>query len=159
MKITTTKGHIHLIDDEDADLAQYKWTSYGQEWRYAKLSTNYRQVLHRIILERKIGRVLESSERPDHINGDSYDSRRSNLRVATHTQNMMNRKMHRNNKTGFKGVYRNREKFVAFIGEHGNAHYLGIYDTPEEAYKAYLEAAQKYHGEFAAPVENTRRQS
>lgn len=87
----------------------------------------------------------------DHINGDRTDDRVSNLRIATHSQNLYNRGAQRNNSSGFKGVYWHKptRKWRARIMSDGLSRSLGLYDTPEEAHQAYAFAASKLHGEFA----------
>lgn len=86
----------------------------------------------------------------DHINGNPLDNRRINLRVCTHQQNMLNRRMNRNNTTGFKGVTQvGPNRWAAAIAMNGCCHYLGVYDSPEKAHAVYCEAAVWLHGEFA----------
>lgn len=82
----------------------------------------------------------------DHINGDKDDNRISNLRLATRSQNMANRKVRAESRTGIKGVRPyGKEKFAAvFMKKH-----LGAFDTPEEASEAYAKAAESLFGEFA----------
>lgn len=86
----------------------------------------------------------------DHIDGDKLNNKFENLRLATPGQNAMNRKMHKNNKSGFKGVTYNRlaRKWQANITVNRKIMYLGLYVTPEEAHDAYCKAAVEYHGEF-----------
>ncbi len=97
----------------------------------------------------------------DHINGDGLDNRRSNLRQATHSQNMANKRLYRNNTSGFKGVSRNRGKgrpWRASIRANNVRYRLGNHDTPEAAARAYDAAALKRFGEFARlnfPKEST----
>lgn len=85
----------------------------------------------------------------DHANGVPHDNRICNLRLATRTQNMANRKIGKNNQSGIKGIYKQGEKWVAKIGVSGKSLYLGIFDTPESAAAAYRFEAQKRFGEFA----------
>jgi hypothetical protein len=85
----------------------------------------------------------------DHRDVDKLNNRFDNLRLATRSQNNANRPAQRNNKTGFKGVSRNKNKFVAMIKVDGRPRWLGSFDTPQEAHAAYFKTAQERHGSFA----------
>jgi hypothetical protein len=87
----------------------------------------------------------------DHQNQIRDDNRISNLRMATVAQNNMNKKAQPNSKTGLKGVYlyKKNMKYTAAIKANGRRHYLGYFNTPEEAHQAYIKAAGGLHGEFA----------
>jgi hypothetical protein len=77
----------------------------------------------------------------DHINGIKNDNRWCNLREANRSQNNANRKP----KNKFKCVWPHKNKWTTqFDRKH-----LGTFDTPEEAHKAYCDAAYKKFGEFA----------
>lgn len=78
----------------------------------------------------------------DHINHNTYDNRKQNLRFATKAQNIMNRNS--------KGVsQRVNGKYTAQIGFNGKQYYLGYFDTYEEAKNARLEAENKYFKEYS----------
>jgi len=87
----------------------------------------------------------------DHINGNGLDNRRSNLRVCTPSQNKMNSKTYRTNKSGFKGVsfYKRDRNWSAQITMNFKKVHLGYFSTPGLAHVAYCNAALKLHGEFA----------
>lgn len=87
----------------------------------------------------------------DHRDLDRANNRLSNLRRATRTQNVVNRRRARNNTSGFKGVCRCRAtgRWVARIRHAGRKHYLGRYATAEEAHAAYVAKARELFGEFA----------
>jgi hypothetical protein len=86
----------------------------------------------------------------DHRDGNPSNNRWHNLRGATVSQNNANRRLHRNNKCGYKGVVENKwGRFWATIQKHGRRLHLGTFATAEEAHAAYMEAARKLFGEFA----------
>ncbi len=89
----------------------------------------------------------------DHINGDPLDNRKSNLRLATKSQNMRNRKKAHNNKSGYKGVWFDykRDKWVAYIKINGSSKTLGRFINKEEAAARYDEESRKLFGEYARP--------
>lgn len=147
---------ICRVDSTDTDLFQ------GRKWhilpvhRHRYLRSRLKGtvfLLHRVIMERVLQRSLVTGEVVDHIDGDSLNNCRSNLRLATHQQNTRNRCRHKNNKSGFKGVYKDsrsgRRGWRAQITLDGKIIRLGTFKTPELAHQAYCEAAVRLHGEFA----------
>lgn len=87
----------------------------------------------------------------DHINTDTLDNRRSNLRLVSASQNAQNRSHARTNKAGVKGVHRCSQtgKWKAGIAADGARYALGYFDTVEDAAMAYEGAALLLHGAFA----------
>lgn len=85
----------------------------------------------------------------DHADGDSMNDRWNNLREATHSQNLANAAKPKSGKTPLKGAYLKNGKFVSQIGYGGEHIHLGTFETAEEAHAAYMNAAQKFYGEFA----------
>lgn len=82
----------------------------------------------------------------DHINGDRTDNRIANLRVVTRAENAQNRRTaSKHSKTRLLGVTPNWNKFMSRICVGGVDHYLGLFDTAEEAHKAYLDAKRRLH--------------
>ena len=84
----------------------------------------------------------------DHINGDGFDNRWSNLRACSNQQNISNQRVVRS-LLGFKGVTRNKKRFAAQIMFNYKKIHIGTFDTPEEAHQAYLAKAKELYGEFA----------
>lgn len=144
-----------IVDECDADLMAYGWTADIKKatcYAHRKITVQGGSVtnqMHRVIMERVVGRSLSRDEKIDHINGNGLDNRRENLRVCSHSQNLMNRGKNSVNSTGYKGVYRaSKNKWRAIITCDYKEYYLGTFNTPEEAYRAYCEAGKRLHGEF-----------
>lgn len=152
-ELILSQDKVALVDDKDHEWAsQWKWSAMvlGKRVyavRAGKILSGGRITiyLHREILKAPIGVDV------DHINGDGLDNRRSNLRLATRSENMGNRPMQANNSSGFKGVTWNKKlnKWQAQIKGRGRSITLGCFDNLEEAALIYDEAARKYFGEFA----------
>jgi hypothetical protein len=87
----------------------------------------------------------------DHINHNTFDNKKSNLRIATVSQNAMNRIKGVNNTSGETGVVwvRNRNNWKAEIKLNDKMIYLGSYDSFEDAVKARKKAEEKYFGEYS----------
>jgi len=82
----------------------------------------------------------------DHINGDRTDNRIVNLRESTSAQNHQNRKLPKTNTSGYMGVYKDVSgKWAARIRIAPTRVFLGLFDTPEQAAKAYTLAKANLH--------------
>lgn len=85
----------------------------------------------------------------DHIDNNSLNNKLENLRLATRSQNAMNKKRHTTNTTGFKGVKSSGYGgFIATITLDGKNYHLGTFSTKEEAHEAYCTKAKELHGLF-----------
>lgn len=86
----------------------------------------------------------------DHKDGNRLNNQRSNLRIVTHAQNMMNRKLGRNSSTGFKGVdfHKSSNLFRARIYANRKGFSLGYFKDAQSAHNAYKAASIRHHGEF-----------
>lgn len=140
-------GRYALVDLTDWDRVEpLYWAEHTNGYVVSKGWGNGRAFniyLHRMLMDPAPGFFV------DHINGDRLDNRRQNLRLATKSQNMMNRGKQKNNTTGYKGVTRVNGAYVAQLQKDRKNYYLGTYATPEEAALAYNKAALAHHGEFA----------
>lgn len=154
--IPLTQGQFAKVSPEDYErLVRWKWyarwnptahTFYAERGVWvASTKKTLIERMHRIIL----GLEREDKREGDHINGDGLDNSRSNLRIAEHHHNARNRGAQANNTSGFKGVFKHRNKWAAQITVQGKRMCLGISATPEGAAELYRRACESVHGEFA----------
>lgn len=152
-KIKLTKGQYTIVDDEDFEwLNSYTWYAAFQYSNGKYFAESHTCGKAKCLSTRKMHRIITNAPHGmevDHINGNSLDNRKSNLRVCSKSENMMNRDAPAHNKCGYKGVHRNGKRWRARIIVSGTIIELGYHDSPEEAAHAYNLAAPKYHGKFA----------
>lgn len=143
-----------LIDKEDYERCrEYHWSvnkhkSPLNTKKYFYAVHSKMGMLHRFIMDAPKGKQV------DHINGDTLDSRKSNMRICTVSENSMNRHFVSDNTSGKIGVCWNSKiptpKWMAYININGKRTHLGYFTTYDEALKVRLDAEEKYYGEFRA---------
>jgi hypothetical protein len=148
-EIPLTRGMVALVDDADFDwLNQWKWCATAGGYAMRRINIT-RTIGEYIYMHRLIAGAGEGVY-ADHINHDTLDNRRCNLRIATPGESIRNTRARKNNLSVFKGVVRNRSsRWAARIQVDGAPIHLGYFLTQREAAHAYNEAAIQLHGEFA----------
>jgi AP2 domain len=150
--IPLTQGQNAIVDAEDFQwLSQWNWFAVRSRntWyaRRRPISNGVKTTIHmhRLILG------CAPHEEGEHKNGNGLDNRRENLRRATRSQNMQNVRRRSDNSSGYRGVSwdSKHNRWSAFIAAHNVHTLLGRFLAAEEAARAYDEAAQKLHGQFA----------
>ena len=153
--IPLTQGKFALVDDADYKwLKRHGWFASKDRYTYYAMRTirvskhKRRNILmHRIILNAPDGVEV------DHRNSDGLDNRRSNLRLCSRQENSRHQRLFSNNKAGFKGITFDKrviqKPYMARIRVNNKRISLGYYPTPEQAARAYDEAALEHFGEFA----------
>ena len=151
MYIELTQNQRAIIDDSDYELvAAHKWSAawnpHTQSFR-AQSSAPGRitLVMHRLVMG-----VTDPKIHVDHINHDTLDNRRSNLRLATCSQNHMNSRRYSSNKSGTPGVSWNcrKKKWQAMITINGHQRHLGDYKEIADAISARKNAEPIHFKEF-----------
>lgn len=135
-----------IIDVDDLDLVKsYRWSLQKSKVAYTHAYSNGRWVLmHRLIMSAKNGETV------DHVNGCGLDNRRSNLRMASSTENGRNRRKQPGTSSKWKGVTKpKRGKWIAGISYGGKRYHLGSFSEEADAAQAYNFAAAIHFGPFA----------
>lgn len=155
--IALTRGLYAIIWEPDFEWAQsFKWQAYWNKntrsyyaaTRCALLDGRIFHIrLHRAIL----GLDKHDPRQGDHINRNTLDCRRDNLRIATVAQNSQNRPSTIGSKSKYKGVYwsSRKHKWISAMRLNKATKYLGSYLLEEDAARKYDEAALRAYGEFA----------
>ena len=156
-----------LIDEEDYELVDgIKWSArtrrsksifYVSRSYYRGVVTDSEtgkrkrkkdtQQLHREIIKRKLNLQEEDIKglQVDHINGDTLDNRRENLRLVTSKENSWNVGLRKTNSSGYVGVtwredqqkWRAQAEYICEQTGKRKGKYLGYYNDKEEAARAY----------------------
>jgi len=140
-----------LIDDEDLEkILKHDWRITGSGKGYAMTRINGKLVpMHRLMIDIPFGKIA------DHINGDTFDNRKENLRIATQSQNRMNCVKQVFSKkivtSKFKGVHKKSptRNWSAQIHFNKRTYNIGSFKNEEEAAKAYDLKAKELFGQFA----------
>lgn len=144
---------VQISDEDFAHLVGFGFTF--DEDGYLKCGGKpYRfKRLHRIIAVRTgLLKDLDDPREIDHIDNNKLNNQRSNLRIATDSQNKANTPLQRNNRSGYKGVSETEKGLQrASIKINGHTKNLGDFVTEEEAYAAYVAKAKEAFGEFFNP--------
>jgi hypothetical protein len=142
-----TQGQKTLVDIYDLPKVRpYTWYARfvnGSWCVYAYIDPkNMSQELHRWIMDASKGTIV------DHHNNDPLDNRRENLRFCTVTQNNWNMRRNSNNTSGYKGVQKEGNRWIARI-VIGKKDIQRTFLTIEEAIDQRRKWVLEYHGEFA----------
>ncbi|MBB5663242.1 hypothetical protein GGE68_001418 [Rhizobium leguminosarum] len=142
-----TKGYVAVVSPEDESfLESFKWYASTIGRRYITVRRNSarkKQYLAREIVTPDTGYVV------DHIDGNTLNNTRDNLRVCLPTQNAINARQRRGKAVPLKGVRKGANgKFQAMISHAKRQYYLGTFETAEAAHAAYTAKAEMLHGEF-----------
>lgn len=156
-RIPLTQGYFTVVDDEDHEyLSQFKWRAenahradrfpiYATRGVRRQKNKTERESMHRLVIGAKAGELV------DHIDGDSLNNTRSNLRIANATGNSRNRRKRRTPTTSkYLGVCWNKTagKWQAGIQANKRQRFLGLFVDEDSAALAYDKAVEELNDEF-----------
>ena len=151
--IPLTRGLVAIVDAADYEwLSQWKWHAVGTPLYsfYAARGVSENGVqsvvrMHRAILGASKDHAV------DHINHDTLDNRRQNLRLCSQAENNRNKSRRRGSSSEYLGVSwcGARGKWQAQININSRNSYIGRFVSEIDAARAYDAAARARYGEFA----------
>lgn len=149
--VPLTKGQQAIVDKDDYEqIMLFNWQAQPTRTKngfYAvrnngedKKGTRLKAKMHRQIMN------CPNEYEVDHINGNTLDNRKCNLRICTHAENIRNQKS-RGGKSKYRGVTKHINNYWrARITINYKRICLGLYKKQKEAYQAVLNAQRKYYG-------------
>lgn len=147
ISIPLVNGGFALVDPQDYNrLIQLPWRCNNKGYAmYIQIVHGKRRevYMHRLIMRARGSLVV------DHLDGHRLNNVRSNLRLCTPQENLRYRRRFQNNLSGYKGVAKRNQGWLARIWWDGKTIRLGLYDTAQEAAFAYDYAARLLFEAFA----------
>lgn len=140
IKLPLSRGKEAIVDDVDSDLATKKWSLFAN-----KYASREKLSLHRVIMQRIVGREIQKEEFVIAKDGDFLNCTRDNLFITTRSKRMLTiDRPFKHNTSGYRGVawHQKRNKWVAFIIKDGKQKHLGCFNTKEEAAQARKSAEE-----------------
>lgn len=157
--IALSQGKFAIVDDNDFDyLNKYKWSAclkrrgtINELWVAVRSIKDIKTKSHRNIISMHREILGFPDKSIDHINNDSLDNRRDNLRLVDCVQNGANKRGQTNNRSGYRGVWFDKDlkKYRANIKPGNKTIHLGCFLTKEEAALMWNQKAKELWGEYA----------
>ena len=148
--ICYANGKEILFDLEDyKKIKNYSWQCKCTKKGYCFVMSQVRKT--RVVMSRLIMGCDDSSLQVDHINHNTLDNRKRNLRIVTVSQNNMNKDIRSDNTSGHSGVSFNKKsgKYVSYIKINQKRIHLGSFIDINDAIKAREDAEEKYFKEYS----------
>jgi len=149
VRLPLTRGFVTLVDEADwPAVSEHTWCVFNArtKWPYAVSGSagcrKGKLVLHRFLLDAPPGLYV------DHVNGDTLDNRRENLRLVTPSDNHANQRAF-GVSSRYRGVTYHAGKWLARVRAHGSEHYLGRFVDEAEAARAVDRTLRAVWGEHA----------
>lgn len=158
-KESITQAELKELLDYDPETGIFRWKicrggkqagrvagcKHRQGYVYMEINSKH-QAAHRLAWVYVYG-VIPDGVTIDHINGVRDDNRIENLRLATKAQQMQNKQTYKNSTTKTPGVnfHKASGKFAARVTINGVDHWIGVFDTLEEAAEARRKKKAELH--------------
>jgi len=151
-EIILSSGDVCCVDDEDFEyLNQWKWKPIKSTYDiYAGRNVRGKNgkkwaciLMHRLLTN------APDNKQVDHIDRNTLNNSRSNLRLCSQSQNQANSIGSSSRESKYKGVSRNGSGWTARTKKNGKMYRFGTYKTQEAAARAYDDGVLEIHGEFA----------
>lgn len=147
-KAGNRKPKMGLVDNDDIHvLSKYVWaiSNVGYAVTSEKGQKNHKLLMHRVIMQVEDGLFV------DHINHETLDNRKRNLRKCTRSQNYMNEGLRYNNTSGVRGVSfdSTNKKWMAQIQAKDKGYLCKKFDRFEDAVAERKRMEEDFFGEFA----------
>ncbi len=150
--IPLTRGMVAIVDDADYEFVnQWKWCAHCCTGLfYAARNVRVNGKLRTLHMHRLLSGAA-SGQQVDHADRCTLNNQRANLRICDSSNNHANSGKSKNKSSRFKGVcwIKDKKKWRATIKLNHKTTFLGYFDSPEDAARAYDEAAQKTFGDFS----------
>lgn len=121
------------IDDADYELvSSYRWRLSNTGYAVVGMRNNG---IYKVLQMHRLINATPDNMQTDHINHNTLDNRKSNLRTVTASQNQLNRVLQSNNRSGYTGVRWNKKdrRWIAFISKEGKRTHLGSFTSLNKA--------------------------
>jgi len=163
-QIPLTQGQFALVDVADFEwLSQWKWYAHWSPTsrsfyavRNVYVTENAKRICRNISMAREIlGLKFGDPRHADHINHNTLENTRGNLRIADRSESMRNRRVFSSNVCGYKGVHWRGPRdgragyWIAAIQLNKKRLEKGTFRTAEEAHAFRCEWAKEVHGAYA----------
>lgn len=148
--INSKNQEFEVLVDEDIYLEFQHRTMHLKTYKDTKPYAQFKSGGKNIKLHRHIMAVTDRKLVVDHINGNTLDNRRINLRICTQFDNMKNTFSRKNSSSQYLGVSWNKTLgyWVAEVRSNGKRVYCGYFNNELDAAKARDEQAKIHHKEY-----------
>jgi len=150
-EIGLTRGLVSIVDDDIyEELSKHKWHALKIKRGFYAARTTWPE-RKMVLMHRQILSISERGIQIDHIDGNSLNNCRTNLRICNNAENNRNKALTISNTSGFKGVSWNSDvkKWNSRIKYNYKTYHIGLYNDLKECALSYDIAALLIHGEFA----------